>query len=194
MGESHDQEVESSGTVAAGCRSCGRPPKWESLVDYLGERWLAVCDCGRLDVFLPDNPGVDADDPVRVFLAGPDRHILPATPPWVRLFLSSVQEPYWTGWRYLPDPCVSCGAVVIFGTQGWPRPGVNGRYLVCLNCGQVTVNYTTLWNGHSETTSGTDWTPACPAVQRLHDCIYRAQPLPVTDERQSPSDDAGTSP
>ena len=91
----------------------------------------------------------------------------------VRLFQRSIEEPIRTSWRHLPDPCVTCAASVIFGTQSWPRPGVNGRYLLCLNCGRVTVNYTDIWRNRSEATTGSSWTPACPSVLRLRDAVYR---------------------
>ncbi len=181
MDEGHAEASGGSRPQVAGCRSCGRPAKWESITDHLGELWLAVCGCGRLDLFLPDYPQFDTDDPLGVYLNGPGRHILPATPPWIRLFQRSVEEPICANWRYLPDPCVACAASVIFGTQAWPHPGVNGRYLLCLNCGQVTVNYTNIWQNRSETTSGAEWAPPCPAVQRLRGCVYRLQRPPAAD-------------
>jgi hypothetical protein len=171
--------------AVAGCRTCGRPPKWESIVDYLGERWLGVCVCGRLDVFLPDYPHIDCDDPLQVYLAGPGRTILPATPPWLRLFMNSLEEPHNTSWKYLPGYCDRCGSSVSFGTQAWPRPGVNARYLLCLNCGEVAANQTQPWRNLSQTTIGSAWTPACPAVKSLRDHIYRTPQRPVSGNEHS---------
>src|SRR5439155_20799147 len=63
---------------ATACPSCGGNPRWESLVDGDQERWLAVCRCGRMRVFLPEQPGLEFEDPLRAFLLGPGRPIFPA--------------------------------------------------------------------------------------------------------------------
>jgi hypothetical protein len=57
------------------CRSCGGDPRWEWLVDDGEERWLALCHCGRMQVFLPDQPALEPADPLRAFLLGPARPI-----------------------------------------------------------------------------------------------------------------------
>jgi hypothetical protein len=41
------------GSMPGACPSCGGDPTWESLVDADGERWLAVCRCGRMQAYLP---------------------------------------------------------------------------------------------------------------------------------------------
>jgi hypothetical protein len=51
----------------------------------------------------------------------------------------------------------------------------------------VTVNSTNLWQNISETTTGVEWAPPCPAVQRLRDCVYRLQRRFTPEITQTPS-------
>jgi hypothetical protein len=50
------------------CAGCGGQPQWEQVSDRFGERWLSVCGCGRMQAFLPDQPGLEVNDPLGVFL------------------------------------------------------------------------------------------------------------------------------
>lgn len=77
----------------AECPSCGGSARWESVLDGDEERWLAVCACGRMRAFLPELPALEPEDPLRAFLLGPGRPVFPAAPPWIRLFLASVEGP-----------------------------------------------------------------------------------------------------
>ena len=159
---------------ATACPSCGGNPRWESLVDGDQERWLAVCRCGRMRVFLPEQPGLEFEDPLRAFLLGPGRPIFPASPPWVRLFLASVEGPNSVRWRYCRGSCPRCGASASFGLQACPRPNVFAVCVLCLACGNTTVQYSRPSRGLVETPlAGRDWTPPSPAVQRLRDCLQR---------------------
>ena len=96
-----------SGLGAARCASCGGGPRWESLREGDEERWLAVCRCGRMQAFLPGQPALRPDDPLRAFLLGPGRPLFPPSPPWVRLFLASVEGPNPVRWRFCHTPCAA---------------------------------------------------------------------------------------
>ena len=65
-----EPETELRGPAVASCPACGRNPRWEPLQDGEEERWLALCRCGRMRVFLPEQPALDPEDPVRAFLVG----------------------------------------------------------------------------------------------------------------------------
>ena len=114
------------------CLSCGGGPRWESLRDHWGERWLAVCDCGRIETFFPDRrQRTGPRDPLALFLQGHLAPRRPATPAWVRLFLHSLQGEQATHWRHSPDPCEQCAARTVFGLLAWPHPSTAGP-LHCL--------------------------------------------------------------
>jgi hypothetical protein len=51
---------------------------------------------------------------------------------------------------------------------------------VCLACGHVTAGYRTR-GGPVEPAEGAAWRPACPAVQRLRDCVHRPFSLLAVD-------------
>ena len=118
-----------------------RHARWESLVDGDEERWLAVCRCGRMRAFLPEQPALDPDDPLRAFLLGVGRPIFPPSPPWIRLFLASVEGPNPVRWRFCHAPCPRCGASASFGLQACPRPSVFAVCTLCLACGLATAQY-----------------------------------------------------
>jgi hypothetical protein len=159
--------------ATARCPNCGEFPQWESVTDTYGERWLSVCRCGRMQAFLPDQPGSEPEDPLATFLVGTRREVSPATPPWIRLFLHSLKRPWNTYWRYTAEPCAACAERVRFALQASPRPYWFGRCTLCLACGRVTTEYTQPWlNLHELGVSGSRWAPPCPAVQRLRDCIF----------------------
>ena len=79
------------GPATAACPTCGGHPRWESVLDGDEERWLSTCRCGRMRAFLPEQPSLDPADPLRAFLLGVGRPIFPPTPPWIRLFLASLE-------------------------------------------------------------------------------------------------------
>jgi hypothetical protein len=166
------------GSEAGACPSCGREPRWESLVDEGEERWLAVCRCGRMRAYLPDRPELDPDDPLRAFLHGPARPIFPASPPWIRAFLSSIERPNPVRWRFCHEPCHGCGAPASFGFQACPRAGVFAICTLCLACGYATACYSKIGSATIEGSfGGRAWVPPCPAVQRLRDCLNRSHSL-----------------
>src|SRR5262245_32146915 len=123
------------GAGSSACPSCGGSPRWESLLDGEEERWLAVCRCGRMRAFLPAQHALEPDDPLRAFLLGQGRPLFPAAPPWVRLFLASVEGSNPVRWRYSHGPCPACGASARFGLQACPRPGTLALCALCLACG-----------------------------------------------------------
>ena len=173
VGDPAPPEPASSGR----CAGCGGRPRWESLVDGGEERWLSVCRCGRMQAFLPDRPG-HHDDPLRAYLHGPGRPLNPESPPWVRLFLASLEQPNPPRWRHTPPPCSACQAAAVFALQACPRPAVIAACTLCLACGHTTATYTHLAAGHTEHPArGGAWTPPCPAVQRLRDCVHRPAAL-----------------
>ncbi len=176
MGES---ETDARGPVAAACPVCGgRTPRWESVLEGDEERWLSICRCGRMRAFLPGQPELEPVDPLRAFLLGPGRPVFPAAPPWVRLFLASVEGPDPVRWRFCHGPCLACGASAGFGMQACPRPGTLALSALCLACGNATVEYSKPALGLVEAPlAGRDWAPPCPAVQRLRDCVYRGYSL-----------------
>jgi len=179
------EAAEASSAAGQACLGCGGLPVWESVVDDWGERWLAVCDCGRIDTFFPDrrHPEQQPSDPLTLFLQGHNRPRRPATPPWIRLFLQSVQGPRPSHWRHSPDPCEGCGARTIFGLLAWPRASIAGLCTVCLNCGSTAATYSNPRAGRNEPTLyGRAWAPASPAVQRLRECVYAAsRSLPAAE-------------
>lgn len=64
----------------------------------------------------------------------------------------------------------------------WPRPNTAAICSVCIHCGHVTASYSNPAAGTQEPMlHGSSWTPACPAVQRLRECVYRAEPVIVPD-------------
>lgn len=163
-----------TGGPAAVCPSCGGNPRWESLLDGEEERWLAVCSCGRMRAFLPEQPALDPEDPLRAFLLGPGRPIFPANPPWTRLFLASVEGRNPVRWRYCHGACRGCGASASFGMQACPRPNVFAVCTVCLACGHVVTQYSKPALGLVEAPAeGSEWASPCVAVQRLRDSILR---------------------
>src|SRR5438876_408539 len=108
--------------LAGQCPRCGQRPRWESVADAEGERWLSVCRCGRLQAFLPEQPSLEPNDPLTVFLQGVGRAVRPATPAWIRLFLQSLGEPFHTAWHYRPGLCPACVNGVCFFFHACPRP------------------------------------------------------------------------
>ena len=169
-----EPETDARDPATASCPSCGGAPLWESLLDGDDERWLAVCRCGRLAAFLREQPALEPEDPLRAFLLGPGRPVFPASPPWVRLFLASVEGANPVRWRYAHGPCTSCGASAGFGIQACPRPGTLALCALCLACGTATVQYSKpALNLVEAPVSGRSWSPPCPAVQRLRDCLFR---------------------
>ena len=69
-----------AGPGAAACPVCGDRPRWESVLEGEEERWLSVCRCGRLRAFLPGQPALEPEDPLRAFLLGPGRPLFPPAP------------------------------------------------------------------------------------------------------------------
>ncbi len=194
-GESLDKETENEvgaeGEVrecTPTCPNCGSRRQWESLIDDAGEeRWLTICPCGHMEAFLPDQPHVQAKDPLRAYLLGPGRDIFPAAPPWIRLFLSTIKEPRPIRWSYVWQKCPSCGTAVRMGMQAYPRGVVLGLCSLCLSCGYVTASYSIPKRLTDSVMSGAEWTPPCPAVQRLRDCALRSRMVLFADGWGSPS-------
>jgi len=160
------------GPATAACPSCGGHSTWESVLDGDEERWLAI------RAFLPERPALEPENPLRVFLLGPGRPIFPPSPPWIRLFLASVENPNPVRWRFCHAPCPRCQASASFGLQACPRPNVFAVCTLCLSCGRVAASYSKPAHGQVETpVEGCEWTPPCPAAQRLRDCLYRPYSL-----------------
>jgi hypothetical protein len=167
-----EPETTARGPRKAMCPVCGGRPRWESLVEGEEERWLGVCRCGRLRAFLPSLPGLEPEDPLRAFLAGPGRPVFAGSPPWARLFLGSVEGAEPVRWRFVGERCRGCGSLARFGMLACPRPWVFAACTLCLACGYVTAGYSR-HGGPVEPAEGAAWFPACPAVQRLRDCVHR---------------------
>jgi hypothetical protein len=124
--------------------------------------------------FVPEQPALDPDDPLRAFLLGPGRPIYPPSPPWIRLFLASVNDPNPVRWRYVHAPCPGCGVSASLGLQACPRPHVFAACALCLACGRVAATYSKPARGLvEEPVVGSAWAPPCAAVQRLRDCLHR---------------------
>jgi hypothetical protein len=159
--------------IPESCLSCGGAPRWESICDQWGERWLASCDCGRIETFFPDRRQRTVPrDPLALFLQGHLGARRPPTPPWIRLFLHSVQGDQPTHWRHSPDACETCSARTTLGLLAWPQPSIAGLCTVCLNCGYTVSSYSDPLRGSTEPPLvGSTWAPACAAVQRLRDCV-----------------------
>jgi hypothetical protein len=139
------------------------------------ERWLGLCEeCGWMTTFLPELPDCTPRDPLTAFLLGPGKTTRPQSPPWIRFFRIAGDVPWNVNWLYCPLPCDGCGAHVLFQAQAYPRPQVIARCLLCLACGQVSVEHlrpgTSL---HEMPVVGAVWSPPCPAVARLRDAVFR---------------------
>lgn len=142
------------------------------------ERWLAICRCGRMRAYLPDQPALEPDDPLRAFLLGPGRPVFPPSPPWVRLFLASIEGHDPVRWRFSHAPCRGCGANASFGFQACPRAGVFAICTLCLACGYASACHSKIGAATIEASvGGRAWAPPCVAVQRLRDCLHRPYSL-----------------
>jgi hypothetical protein len=113
-------ETSDHGPAAGACPSCGGQLRWESVLDGDEERWLVICRCGRMRAFLPEQPTLVPEDPLRAFLIGSGRSIFPPTSPWVRVFVASVEAPNPVRWRYCHGACGGCGASASFRLQACP--------------------------------------------------------------------------
>jgi len=69
---------------------------------------------------------------------------------------------------------------------------VLGLCSLCLSCGYVTASYSIPKRLTDSVMSGAEWTPPCPAVQRLRDCARRPRIALFTDGWGSPSADEWT--
>lgn len=183
-----EPETTPRGPTASACPSCGRDPRWESLLDGDEERWLSLCRCGRMLAHLPDRPELRPEDPLRAYLAGPGAPAAEPSPPWARLFLRSRETPHPVGWRYCPGRCDGCSASATFGMRACPRAGVLALSTLCLSCGRVTATYFLAARGMQASPAiGSAWTPPCPAVQRLRDCVFRPHAVLVDENGGTPT-------
>ena len=66
----------------------------------------------------------------------------PFTPPWIRLFLNSVQAPHSTQRRHAFLPCDTCESSATFAVLAWPQPYIAAICTLCLQCGYVTNRIT----------------------------------------------------
>ncbi|HEX5582350.1 hypothetical protein [Gaiella sp.] len=166
------------------CPVCGAQPVWESYVDDASgeERWLAWCECGQMDALvLGEERHGPLRDPLRAYLFGLAKPTFPETPPWIRLFLSTVSGPRAIRWRYAWQACPRCQTAVRLGMQSYPRYQVFAVCSLCLSCGYVTTSYQLPRSMSPFNLDGAEWFPACPAVQRLRDCTLRPQMVLYTD-------------
>ena len=109
------------GHAATACPRLRRGSAVGVAADEVEERWLAVCRCGRMSAFLPEQP--PSSRRTRCALpARPRAAVLPASPPWVRLFLASVEGPNPVRWRFCHAPCPGCAASASFGLQAARAP------------------------------------------------------------------------
>src|SRR5581483_1961392 len=95
---------------------------WESISDRnFGERWIAVCDCGEVHSFHPDrrHPDQLPAEPLLMALQGHRGPRRTVTPPWLRVFLASLQPPRPVHWRHHSEPCPNCDSPVRFGLLAW---------------------------------------------------------------------------
>ena len=177
------RETTPGGSAKAACLACGGRPRWESVVEGEEERWLGVCRCGRIRAFLPTQPSLDPDDPLRGVPAGGGTAGVPrASPPWLRLFLGSVEGPDPARWRFVHEPCRGCGVLALFRAAGVPAGrgcyrGVRPLPSVRLRGPFFFVVAYAARGGAVESAEGGAWAPACPAVQRLRDCVHRPYSL-----------------
>ncbi len=161
---------EAATTRAAGCPDCNQPLAWESIFDHWGERWLAVCECGRIDTFFPDrrHPDEQPPEPLVMALQGHRAPPRPASPAWIRLFLNSLRQPSPIVWRYHHEACPACASRARFALLAWPRPDTAAICALCLNCGHAVSEYRRSAADQPEPAlEGAEWAPPCPAVKRL---------------------------
>lgn len=160
---------------AHNCPRCGGTVGWETFRRGQEERWLGVCrDCGWMIVFLPDDPKCTPRDPLRTFLLGRRAPARSDSPPWIRLFRMTSRLPWDIDWRHCPRPCRACQTHVTFETCLCPRPYTVAHCLLCLVCGQTTVEYARPNTAVRETpVSGERWSPPDVAVARLREAVFR---------------------
>jgi hypothetical protein len=116
---------------------------------------------------------LEQDDPVTAFLGL--QELKAVTPPWIRVFRLSQQAPWSVQWEHDPARCQACGAAVVFATSE-RLPSVTRLHDMCLNCGHVEVEYKRPLTGRIlGCLSGSDWSPPCPAVQKLRRAIFNQQ-------------------
>jgi hypothetical protein len=192
----HVTETETGGeaadaALAPECGNCGSRSdwQWESLVDESGEeRWLSICGCGQMAAFLPDQPDIQPEDPLRAYLLGLARPVVSESPPWVRLFLRTVQQPAPVRWRYFWEGCPLCKTSIRLEMHASPRPNVVATCTLCLCCGYATASHTLPGRPTQSTTRGSAWDPACPAVKRLRDSALRPYMALTIDGWRYPGD------
>lgn len=152
--------------VPARSCSCGGLITWEFTTDG-EERWLGVCDCGSISLFLPDRPHEAVDDPLAFYLLGYSE--LPEQrPPWVRLIHTSREYPFLVEWRHLAGSCEACGCHTVLVGQGYPH---EPTCTICLACGFASLTY------RHRRLIGTDWSPPCPVIARIRRLAFQIRGL-----------------
>ena len=113
------------------------------------------------------------------------------TRPWLRLFQLSYGFPWRLPWRHVPVACAACSQEVTFGVWTIPRYDIRAHSMVCLACGQTTVEHVYPGHGQSGTpVTGREWAPPCVAVARLRRAIFTQSPIWAPPPRRiSPEED-----
>jgi hypothetical protein len=152
------------------CAHCGGHFKWESPRNSDEEAWIGVCDCGGLQTYLSEPE--ETQGGLRRALLG-DTEVQGESPPWIRLYRSSLALK--VIWRYASGrTCEQCQQRTLFTTIRHPIDTVETHATLCLSCGLVHT-YTVRAGrvGAPRRLSGSQWIPACIAVQNLRNVIYR---------------------
>ncbi len=95
-----------------------------------------------------------------------DEDLRPVTPPWLRLFKLSQEEPWPMDWRHYPYECRQCHANVVM-TAERRLPATTRTFLLCLNCG-----HTSSQERRRPPITGSEWAPPCIAVKQLRRAVF----------------------
>jgi hypothetical protein len=151
--------------------NCGTSTvRWESRLARNGERWLGTCrECGAMGALIPSSSELIIDNALTAYLAdGPSR---PVTPPWLRLFRFSQEEPWALVWRHHPYECRACHTNVVMTAERLLR-NTHRTFLLCLNCG-----HTSSQEPRRPPITGGSWAPACLAVKQLRRAAFFESPF-----------------
>ena len=144
--------------------SCGGRIEWE-FTRSGEERWLGLCGCGAIVLFLPDRPDEVVPDPLSLYLLG-HSELPEQRPPWVRLVHTSRGFPFLFRWTHPPASCEACGCHTVLAGQGYPH---EPTCAICLACGFASLTYP------CGRLTGTDWSPPCPVIARIRRLAFQVR-------------------
>ena len=122
-----------------------------------------------MGALIPSSTKLITDKALTAYLA--DDSPKPVTPPWLRLFRFSQDEPWSWEWRHHPNECRACHTNVVM-TAERRLHHIHRTFLLCLNCG-----YTSSQEPRRPPLTGSSWAPACLAVKQLRRAAFFRSPF-----------------